>query len=34
MTLDLHGRPTDLARNMEGKGRVQDGVALEVFYIL
>lgn len=30
MSLDFHGRPTDLARNMEGKGRIQDGVASEL----
>lgn len=33
ISLDMHGRPTDLARNMEGKGRVRDGVNNEVFYI-
>lgn len=32
MSLDFHGRPTDLARNMEGKGRIQDGVASEVCF--
>lgn len=30
MKLDMHGRPTDMARYMEGKGRVRDGVYMEV----
>lgn len=30
MTLDFHGRATTLARNMEGKGRVRDGITNEV----
>jgi len=25
MSVDFHGRPTTMARNMEGKGRVKDG---------
>uniref|UniRef100_A0A915E437 Amiloride-sensitive sodium channel n=1 Tax=Ditylenchus dipsaci TaxID=166011 RepID=A0A915E437_9BILA len=30
MILDFHGRPTTLARNMEGKGRVKDGTTEEL----
>lgn len=30
MSLDFHGRPTTMARNMEGKGRVKDGTTEEL----
>lgn len=30
MTLDFHGRPTVLARGMQGKGRARDGITEEV----
>lgn len=30
MSLDMHGRPTTMVRNMEGKGRVKDGITEEL----